>query len=547
MTIAGELINILGFKLEGTDNLRKWNQGMNMAETNAKNSAERIRRLGIAAGLVTTGLITLGVSAYKNFAGFEREMTRIGITAGATVKATQSASDTVQKMAYDLALPIDQAVAGLDTLVASGMNLESAMAFLPSVLATAQASGAATTDIANTAIKAASALKIEAGQMQMAFDIMVAGGKAGQFELRDMAAYIPSLANTFANMGYTGESGLKKLIALLQTLREDTGSASEAATNAENVFGKMFSQETERNFKKFHVNIRKEVDEQVKAGHDLVDSYVAIANRVMKENPTAKLTDLFADQQFRAGMQSLMTSGDSMKHFLDVLNSADVKGGTMHDLGVILDNQQTKIDRLATSWDNFMKTLGAGLSGPIGGALDSIANSITKQEALTLQLKKEGYDSFGSRLAWSTLNPGSVNEKARAGGYAPTAADREVQKNAPDAYRVLGRYPQRPQSTVTRDGTARKETMFDPGAESKALYEQIANMNSNLAAMTSGSGIGATITDSRTTSVSVSAPVTVNVTQPTDAPMAVGNAVSGAIGKAATGAAQRLETEPAQP
>jgi hypothetical protein len=44
--------------------------------------------------------------------------------------------------------------------------------------------------------------------LQTAFDLMVAGGKAGQFELKDMAQHIPTLANSFASMGYTGEAGL---------------------------------------------------------------------------------------------------------------------------------------------------------------------------------------------------------------------------------------------------------------------------------------------------------------------------------------------------
>ncbi len=121
------------------------------------------------------------------------------------------------------------------------MSLEEAMAFLPAVLTATQASGAAAEDIANTAMKAASALKLEANQMGNAFDIMVTGGKAGQFELRDMAQYIPTLANSFASLGYSGEEGLKRLVAILQTIREDTGSAESAATQAGEIFGKIYA------------------------------------------------------------------------------------------------------------------------------------------------------------------------------------------------------------------------------------------------------------------------------------------------------------------
>lgn len=300
MTIAGELVNILGFKLEGEQNLKKFNQGMDDAEVSAKKTSDRVRALGIAAGAVATGAIAVGTTAVKNFAAFEREMGRIGTTAGATVAETVKASDDVQALSKRFALPLEEAVSGLDTLTASGMDLDQAMAFLPSVLATAQASGAAVSDIANTAQKASSALKIEAGDLQKAFDIMVSGGKAGQFELKDMAASIPTLANSFANLGYSGQEGLQKLIAILQTLREDTGSAGQAATQAQNIFAKMFSQETEKNFSDFGVNIRDEVDKAVKAGEGAIEAYVRISRRVMADNPTAKLVDLFADQEFQA-------------------------------------------------------------------------------------------------------------------------------------------------------------------------------------------------------------------------------------------------------
>lgn len=382
MTIAGELVNILGFKLEGEQNLKKFNQGMDDAEVSAKKTSDRVRALGIAAGAVATGAIAVGTTAVKNFAAFEREMGRIGTTAGATVAETVKASDDVQALSKRFALPLEEAVSGLDTLTASGMDLDQAMAFLPSVLATAQASGAAVSDIANTAQKASSALKIEAGDLQKAFDIMVSGGKAGQFELKDMAASIPTLANSFANLGYSGQEGLQKLIAILQTLREDTGSAGQAATQAQNIFAKMFSQETEKNFSDFGVNIRDEVDKAVKAGEGAIEAYVRISRRVMADNPTAKLVDLFADQEFQLGMQSLMTSADSYEKFLNAVNGGEVDGTVFRDLERFTTDTTASIQRLSSSWDSFMKSLGGAIAPTASGALDKLTNEISHQDAV---------------------------------------------------------------------------------------------------------------------------------------------------------------------
>ncbi|MGO7903016.1 hypothetical protein ACC719_37285, partial [Rhizobium ruizarguesonis] len=74
---------------------------------------------------------------------------------------TKAAFQNLQQVTKQFAMPLDDGIRALDTLVSSGISMQDAMAFLPSVLATAQASGSATEDIANTAIKASGALKIQ--------------------------------------------------------------------------------------------------------------------------------------------------------------------------------------------------------------------------------------------------------------------------------------------------------------------------------------------------------------------------------------------------
>ncbi|MCA0341065.1 MAG: phage tail tape measure protein [Proteobacteria bacterium] len=571
MTIAGELINILGFKLEGEQNLAKFNDGMDKAENKAKRFQGNVRALATAAGLTTTGLVALGTSAIRNFAGFDREMTRIGITADATAAQTAKAAEEVQRLATNFALPIQDAVGGLDTLVASGQSLEEAMAFLPSVLATAQASGASVTDVANTALKAASALKLEASEMQRAFDIMVSGGKAGQFEMKDMASFIPTLANSFANLGYQGEDGLKRLIAILQTLREDTGTAGQAATQAQNIFSKMFSTETEKNFKGFGVDIRKEVDAAVKAGEGAVEAYVRISRRVMEENPTAKLVDLFADQEFQLGMQSLMTSGESFEKFLEVVNGGKVDGTVFRDLQKVTSDTQASIDNLSGSWDRFLKSLGGALSGPVGGALDAATGDLDRGAAIRKALEEMGQGYWEREASMFFMNPyGEESDRlAREGGYVPRGdtAAQDAAKNAPYAYQVLGRRPNRPVSKAKEEPSWFNRFMYGAAAEEgfdfrthngidvKAGNEgqladiaaKVDGMNSHLAKMTGLAGAEAVITDARTDardqSVKVGG-VNVVVNGVENASAAVGAKVGAAIGGAVGNAgAARFEKD----
>ncbi|MDI7924599.1 phage tail tape measure protein [Ferirhizobium litorale] len=366
--------------------------------------------------------------AVTDFAAVERQMTRIGITADASAQEVSDAFATLQTETKKLALPVEQGITALDTMVASGMTLKEAMAFLPSVLATAQASGAATEDIANTGLKAASALKIEAGQLQRAFDIMVIGGKAGQFELKDMAQYIPGLANSFASLGYTGEEGLKQLVAILQTIREDTGDASSAATQAQNIFGKMFSEETGKKFANFGIDLRKEMQAAARAGEDAVSAFVRISKKVL-DGDLSKLPLLFSDQEFRLGMQSLITSPESLQKFIDLMNSSEVDGTVWRDVNKVLGDTQASIDKLSSSWDKLWTSLGKNVARPAVPVMDTLSSTMDYNDTVQTAMEKQG-SGFWSWESWKlpfreyAASAGSksarseLDKLALAGGYS---------------------------------------------------------------------------------------------------------------------------------
>ncbi|MBN9055222.1 MAG: phage tail tape measure protein [Rhizobiales bacterium] len=348
--------------------------------------------MGVAAG-VAAG------RAYADFAAVERRMARIGLTADASAQEIASAFSLLQQQAQKVAMPVEKAMGALDTLVASGMNLKDALSFLPSVLATAQASGSETQDIANTALKASSALKISAEQMQAAFDMMLTGTKAGQFELPDMSQYLPELSNSFASLGYEGLDGLRELIAVLQTLREDTGSAGAAATQAQNIFGKMYSEETARRFKKFGKDLRIEMAEARKNGESTIGAFIRLSKEAVNGD-MSKLPLLFSDQEFRLGMQSLMTSGDSLARFVRSMEGLRGKDAVFNDLNRILAGSQAKIDKFGASWDSLMTKVGGNVAEAVNPVLDRINKHMDDTSAYAEGLRKTGADDPGTKRAY---------------------------------------------------------------------------------------------------------------------------------------------------
>lgn len=407
MAVAEELIALLGYKVQGQAEVAKWKRGIDESEQKAKGLSSRLGGLGSAAGVAGAAMVGMAVKGLTNFAAFERQMSRIGITAGATVSETVGAARQVQDLANQFAMPLDEARNGLDTLVSSGMSLRDAMTFLPSVLLTAQAAGAATEDMANTAQKTASSLGLQADQMQKAFDIMVAGGKAGQFELKDMAQFIPTLASQFSTLGYKGEEGLKRLIAILQTLRTRTGTAGEAATQATNIFSKIFSEQTAKSFKEFGINFSKEMAKAKAQGKDVLTAFTDLTEKALKGDMT-KLPKLFQDLQMQQGVTTLVQARAEMKGFLEDVNSAQVEGSGLRDFQRIVGDTESSIQKMSNSYDQMLKAIGGFVAEPATKAMNAVTSGIDKTRLADEARGRRGDSALYRMFAPYWENPDDV-------------------------------------------------------------------------------------------------------------------------------------------
>ncbi len=313
--------------------------------------------LRAAAPALSLGAAALAASsANKRFAEVERSFTRIGITGEAGTEATAEGLTRVRQLAYETAVPFEKLKDGMDALVSSGLSFEEALKFLPSVAKTAHASGASFEDIANSSLAVSRHLKISTRELQHAQDIMAAGGKAGQFELKDSAKELPALAPAAKAVGIEGTKGLARLVAMLQAVREGAGSSSEAATNLLNIFQKMESEETANKFKKFGVDLRKGMDNARKSGADLFDTFIGLTQKALKGD-MSKLPQLFADAQVQQGMRPLLDSyarlaGEAKKFH-------DAQGTVETDLARVNKNAQSSLDRLSESFDRATTAAGS--------------------------------------------------------------------------------------------------------------------------------------------------------------------------------------------
>ena len=362
---------------------RKVGGSLKGLDTQTRRMAGRTQMLGGAAGaagsavrgLIAPAALAYGAGrAYNEFADVERRMTRIALTADAARGAQAAALAEVRRIAQETAQPVEGVVAGLEGLVAAGRSLPDAMAFLPAVARTAQASGAEVLDIATTADAIGTQFKIAGKDMQGAFDILVAGGKAGKFELKDMARYLPSLAPAAAAVGLKGEAGLRKMVAMAQVVRANTGTAEEAASSLQNIFAKMESEQTSKNFAKYGVNLRAEMAKARKEGKDLLTVFVELSKKATKGD-LSKIPQLFTDMEFARGMRALLSAPGAVEKLVGELGKVD--GSTMSDLNRVLEDSKSKVDNLSNSWGQFMGAVGRGLdSAGVTSQLETISKNL---------------------------------------------------------------------------------------------------------------------------------------------------------------------------
>lgn len=341
----------------------------------ASAAAARFGVAGAGAGLGMAGLggigtaagaVYLGQKSVRRYAETDMAITRIGITADATDAEIGKLNRSIAGLSAQTGKSFDEVTSGLESLVAGGMDLPQALPALPAIAKTAQAAGAEVKDMATTALALNQSLGISTDKMQGAFDTLVTGGKAGKFELKDMARYMASMAPQAAAIGLKGEEGLKRIVAVLQTIRAGSGTTEEAASSFSDLLGKMETDETANKFKKFGIDIRKELDASRKSGKDLIQTFTEMTEKALKGD-LSKLPLLAGDKEMRRAVLALLSYKNVLDDVTNRLKNSGGAGAT--DLERALDRPQVALDKLSASLDVVLQKLGSSLWDKGAGSL----------------------------------------------------------------------------------------------------------------------------------------------------------------------------------
>lgn len=189
----------------------------------------------------------------------------------------------------------EDSLGALDTMLASGaVKAETAMKLLPTLQKGATATGASTDDLAKIAISAMQQFDISEDQIGEVLDKAVAAGQAGNFELADMARWLPQQMAAGKSAGLKGMAGFEALLVANQQARVTAGTSDEAGNNLVNLLAKLTSKETNDRFEKLKIKGKdgKEhgvdfigsMEAQKKKGKNSIEAFMSIMDQVVGQD-----------------------------------------------------------------------------------------------------------------------------------------------------------------------------------------------------------------------------------------------------------------------
>lgn len=369
-----------------------------------------------AAGVAFGAPIVKSVGVAANF---QDQMRDIAITGEFSNAQEAGLGQTVR----DAALKWNQAQAeigrGMQVLVAGGIqDAQALQAYAPVMAKAATATRASMDDLGSVVIALRDNLKVGEAGFEGALNMLSYAGKRGQFEIRDMAKWLPSLSPTFQALGVTGKEAVAEIGAALQIARKGAGSNDEAANNFRNFLQKVTSPDTLKDFQKAGIDLKESMLNLRAKGFTPVQSMLEIITLYMSTKGPAAAGDLQRtlaikdDAERQAALQRLSEAYKLGELFQDMQAMNFIKPA-IANMAEMKDIKQGALgagdkDLIGT---DFQKRMGSATEQFKAFKINLLDIGITVGDALlppindVLQTVKPMVAGFG---AWAKEHPGLI-------------------------------------------------------------------------------------------------------------------------------------------
>jgi TP901 family phage tail tape measure protein len=373
----------------------------------AKGAAIKTQQAGYKSALfeATGQAVAIGAPVLKSVqlaGGFEDKLRDISITGDFSKAEEAQLGKTIRDNSLKFNQTQEDLSKGIGVLVAGGISSSKELAaFAPVLAKAATATRASVEDLGSVFIAMRDNLKITAKDSESALNMLAYAGKKGQFEIKDMAKWLPNLAPQMAALGLTGKEAVAEIGAALQVARKGAGTNDEAANNFRNFLAKVTAPDTIKDFQKAGIDLKGDLIKLREQGMTpmqgmlhLITQYMgtkgpeaagqftkalAIKDDVEREAAIArlkeayKLGELFQDMQ---AMNFIKPAIANAKELADIKKGAMAAGGD-DLLGTDLAKRMEGFNERWKSFTIRLKDLGISLGNTLLPPLTTVVNMIS--------------------------------------------------------------------------------------------------------------------------------------------------------------------------
>lgn len=308
---------------------------------------------------------------------------------------------------------------GTSVLVAGGIQDAKALEkYAPVMAKAATATRASMDDLGSVAIALKDNLKVGEQGFEGALNMLAYAGKRGQFEIRDMAKWLPALSPSFQALGVTGKDAVAEIGAALQIARKGAGSNDEAANNFKNFLQKITAPDTLKDFAKAGIDLKTSMMTLRAQGMTPVQSMLEIITQYMgKKGPEAagqfqKVMAVKDDKEREAALQRLSEAYKLGELFQDMqamsfIRPAIANMKEMKDIQKGAKDASEK-DLLGADYKKRMETATEQFKAFKIGMTDigiTIGDALLPPLTEMLKELKPGIKAFGE---WAKAHPGVI-------------------------------------------------------------------------------------------------------------------------------------------
>jgi TP901 family phage tail tape measure protein len=222
-----------------------------------KAGRDSLRMELIDKAALTTATVRPFMGAVQTAGNFQDQLRDISITGEFSKAEEAQLGRTIRENSLRFNQTQEALSQGISVLVAGGISSSKELAaFAPILAKAATATRANVDELGSVFLALRDNLKISAKDSESALNMLAYAGKKGQFEIRDMAKWLPNLAPQMAALGLTGKEAVAEIGAALQIARKGAGTNDEAANNFRNFLAKVTAPDTIKDFQKAGIDLK---------------------------------------------------------------------------------------------------------------------------------------------------------------------------------------------------------------------------------------------------------------------------------------------------